>query len=159
MAGASLIAMTAAVGAQDAAPLISDKIRLVPVSADTPSGPDDTDAARISVAVPAGPLEPALTALAGQAGFRLAYRTALTEGLTTRGVEGAFRPLDALAELLAGTGLTYRAAGPRRSPSSTRATSSSAASRPPPSPWRNWQSRGGRAAAPARRDCRRQPGR
>ena len=112
LAGASLIALTAVAGARDTAPLASDRISLVPVTADGPSDAGGTVAARIPVAVPAGPLEPSLTALARQAGLTLAYRTALTEGLTTRGVEGAFRPLDALAELLAGTGLTYRAAGP-----------------------------------------------
>ncbi|WP_238258749.1 STN domain-containing protein, partial [Methylorubrum podarium] len=98
--------------AEDAALVSSDRIRLVPVTDGSPSGPGDTEASRVRVAVPAGPLEPALTVLAEQAGLTLAYRTALTEGLTTRGVEGTFRPLDALAELLDGTDLTYRAAGP-----------------------------------------------
>lgn len=112
LAGASLIAMTTVAGAGDAAALSSDRISLIPITADAPPGSGDTGATRIPITVPAGPLEPALTALAGQAGLTLAYRTALTEGLTTRGVEGTFRPLEALGELLAGTGLTYRAAGP-----------------------------------------------
>ncbi|MGU3594110.1 STN domain-containing protein, partial [Methylobacterium brachiatum] len=53
----------------------------------------------------------ALAALGEQAALKLAYETTLTAGITTSGIEGEFRPLDALAKLLDGTGLTYRSAG------------------------------------------------
>ncbi|UIY45291.1 TonB-dependent siderophore receptor [Methylobacterium radiotolerans] len=49
--------------------------------------------------------------MSDQTQIRLAYGTALTENLTTRGVAGVLEPLEALATLLDGTGLTYRAAG------------------------------------------------
>ena len=49
------------------------------------------------------------------------YPSALTEGRTTPGVDGYFRPLDALAKILDGTGLTYVRPVPRRSRWSIRA--------------------------------------
>ncbi|WP_238302252.1 STN domain-containing protein, partial [Methylobacterium gregans] len=67
---------------------------------------------QVALSIAQGPLEPALVAFTEQARVRLVYATALTERLMTRGVEGAYQPLDALGRLLDGTGLTYRAVGP-----------------------------------------------
>ncbi|MFD1704561.1 TonB-dependent siderophore receptor [Methylopila henanensis] len=63
------------------------------------------------VVVPAGPLEAALNALSKQTGLKLAYPTDMTEARNTRGVDGDFRPIEALSRVLAGTGLTYLPAG------------------------------------------------
>ncbi|MCP1550280.1 MULTISPECIES: TonB-dependent receptor [Methylorubrum] len=89
-----------------------DKISIVPIATDIVSASLDAAANRHRVAIPPGPLEPALTALARQMRLKLAYQTTLTEGLVTLGAEGEFRPLEALARILEGTGLTYRSAGP-----------------------------------------------
>ncbi len=70
------------------------------------------DADPVSLTIPEGPLEAALVAFTEQARVKLVYATELTERLTTKGVEGAFQPLDALSRILEGTGLTYRAVGP-----------------------------------------------
>lgn len=94
------------------APNVGGRISIVPRAADDDLlRPDDWSAVRRRVAIEPGPLDAALKALAKQAAITLGYETALVAGLTTRGIAGEFRPLDALAELLAGTGLTYRAAG------------------------------------------------
>lgn len=115
LTGTSLLALGHAGTAQDQAsthPLSgSDRISIVPISTQDLPGVSSS-ATRIRVSIAAGPLEPALAALADQTQLRLAYRTTLTENLTTQGVEGMFEPLEALARMLDGTGLTYRAAGP-----------------------------------------------
>ena len=53
------------------------------------------------------PLGRALRQFADQSGMQLAYRTADLEGLTSPGVSGTLAPTEALAALLAGTGVTY----------------------------------------------------
>lgn len=58
---------------------------------------------RLSIA--AGPLAPALRSLASSANLLLSFTADQTEGKTTRGVEGAYTPQQALAALLAGSGL------------------------------------------------------
>lgn len=72
---------------------------------------DPARAEAVRVSIPQGPLEAALVALSDQARLKLVYPSALTAGHTTSGVEGEFRPLDALTKLLDGTDLTYRSAG------------------------------------------------
>ena len=74
--------------------------------------PGSSDAEDVSLSIPKGPLETALVAFTDQAKVKLVYATELTERLTTKGVEGAFQPLDALSRILDGTGLTFRAVGP-----------------------------------------------
>lgn len=73
--------------------------------------------------IPAGPLSPALSRFAGQAGVTLSADPALTEGLTTRGLQGRHGVLDGFARLLEGTGLVVGIAGDkayvlRRAPAS-----------------------------------------
>jgi iron complex outermembrane receptor protein len=76
------------------------------------SDPAPQEPGQVRLSIPPGSLEPALVAFTGQAGIRLVYASEMTERLTTKGIEGAFRPLDALGLILEGTGLTYRAVGP-----------------------------------------------
>lgn len=58
--------------------------------------------------IPAQSLDTALTALADQSGLVLLFPSREGAGLRSRGVEGDYTPEDALRQLLAGTGLTYR---------------------------------------------------
>lgn len=116
LASASLIAMNHALAAQDNAaerPLLGtgERVSLIPATSDVARLPADSSTVRVRVSIASGALEPALKALEEQVSLRLAYETSLTENLSTRGVEGEFRPLEALAALLDGTGLTYRMAG------------------------------------------------
>lgn len=115
LTGTSLLALGHAGAAQDrisTLPLSSlDQVSLVPVSPRQVGPAVATRATRVEVSIAGGPLEAALKALSDQTQIRLAYGTALTENLTTRGVAGVLEPLEALATLLDGTGLTYRAAG------------------------------------------------
>jgi outer membrane receptor protein involved in Fe transport len=61
--------------------------------------------------IPAGPLAPALNALARQAGLQLLYRPDLVRDLSTPGVRDASDPLRALDALLQGTGLEAQREG------------------------------------------------
>ena len=56
-------------------------------------------------AIPAGPLEATLNRLGREAGLLIAFGSATTEGLRSRGVSGSYAVDDALARVLAGTGL------------------------------------------------------
>jgi iron complex outermembrane recepter protein len=56
-----------------------------------------------------GSLGSALDAFAAQSNVQLVYSPELAEGKTTRGVAGRFTPTQALRQLLAGTGLTWKA--------------------------------------------------
>ncbi|MFQ1063502.1 TonB-dependent siderophore receptor [Bordetella trematum] len=58
--------------------------------------------------IAAGPLAPALRALAGQANVLLTFTEAQTGGKQTRGLAGRYMPAMALQQLLAGTGLQAR---------------------------------------------------
>ncbi|WP_119166278.1 TonB-dependent receptor domain-containing protein [Algihabitans albus] len=58
--------------------------------------------------LPAGDLETALLAFSQAVDLQLLYPAALTAGLETRGLQGSYRPEQALQLLIAGTGLTYR---------------------------------------------------
>ncbi|WP_117194929.1 TonB-dependent receptor domain-containing protein [Rhizobium terrae] len=64
-----------------------------------------------AISIPAGPLETALLSLGRQTDLRLVYRSEITTGKTTAGATGALSPADALARLLAGTGISYRISG------------------------------------------------
>jgi TonB-dependent siderophore receptor len=63
--------------------------------------------------VPAGPLATALLQLGTQAGVQFNIDSRLTEGRSTAGLRGRYSVEQALATLLAGTGLTYRFTGPQ----------------------------------------------
>lgn len=88
-----------------AAPAIDGRNRLVLAQANSQS-PQDTAARRFDI--PAQPLSSALTLFGRQAGLQVAVDTALVAGLQTQGVEGSFTPAQALAQLLAGTDITYQ---------------------------------------------------
>ncbi|GBU15794.1 MULTISPECIES: TonB-dependent receptor [Methylobacterium] len=114
LAGVSMAAMSGAGSAREGGrlpPPVAERISIVPISAGAASPILDAGAARSRISIPPGPLEPALTALARQMQLKLAYNTTLTENLVTPGAEGAYLPLEALARVLEGTGLVYRAAG------------------------------------------------
>ncbi|RFA27786.1 hypothetical protein CAI21_14340 [Alkalilimnicola ehrlichii] len=63
--------------------------------------------------IPAGPLAQALNTLARQGGLTLSVDPAAVAGQRVAGMQGEFAVADALDQLLAGTGLHYRFAGPR----------------------------------------------
>lgn len=110
LAGASMLVMAQA-SAQDLDRRRPqpDKGRSAGIVALAPVAPGAED---VTLSIPEGPLEAALVAFTDQARVKLVYATELTERLTTKGVAGAFQPLDALSRLLDGTGLTFRAVGP-----------------------------------------------
>ncbi|MEH3147671.1 MAG: TonB-dependent receptor [Methylobacterium frigidaeris] len=107
LAGVSLLAMVPAAaqgGEAGGARPDGDRAAGIAVAPET----DDN----VSLSIPKGLLEPALVRFTEQARVKLVYATELTTALTTTGVEGEFRPLEALGRLLDGTGLTYRAVNP-----------------------------------------------
>lgn len=69
-----------------------------------------TDAIRFDIA--AQPLASALNEFAAATGLQMSYRADLAEDVTTPGLTGMYTPEEALARLLAGTGLSYRFANP-----------------------------------------------
>ncbi|KQQ14245.1 TonB-dependent receptor [Methylobacterium sp. Leaf123] len=107
MAGIALAGVSVAVMVQAAAQAgEARRPRSPTILAEAPVG-----GAPVRLAIPKGSLEAGLVAFTEQAGVKLVYPTELTARLETRGLAGAFAPLDALTQLLDGTGLTYRAAG------------------------------------------------
>lgn len=64
-----------------------------------------------SYAIPAGPLSQALQAYSAETGVQLVYSSALVEGLQSPGVSGRMSRAQALAALLAGTGLVGNLSG------------------------------------------------
>ncbi|AWN34407.1 TonB-dependent siderophore receptor [Methylobacterium radiodurans] len=113
LAGVSVLAMVpAAAQSQGADRTTAGAVRQPNIIALASEPEAPRDAAQVRLSIPQGPLEEALVAFTAQARVKLVYATALTERLTTRGVEGAFRPLEALGKILEGTGLTYKAVGP-----------------------------------------------
>jgi outer-membrane receptor for ferric coprogen and ferric-rhodotorulic acid len=58
--------------------------------------------------IPAGDVAPALRAFSDQTGLQMVFSTPSVEGIRTNGVQGAHGATEALAILLAGTGLSYR---------------------------------------------------
>lgn len=108
------IGQTASASDKPAPPILLEagkRIHILPVAAKVVSQREDASDQPRHISIEPGTLDAALKALAKQTSITLAYETALTAGLTTRGIAGAFRPIDALAELLRDTDLTYRSAG------------------------------------------------
>ncbi|MDX3924992.1 MAG: TonB-dependent receptor [Shinella sp.] len=70
-------------------------------------GPARADAAR-NFNIPAQSLAGALNAFGRQSGLQVTLAASTSNGVTTRGVNGRFTPSQALAQLLAGTGLPFR---------------------------------------------------
>ena len=66
----------------------------------------------VAFSIAAGPLDTALSRFGVASGVQVVYGSALTTGLSTRGVSGNLPPEAALSQLLAGTGLSYRFTGP-----------------------------------------------
>lgn len=64
-----------------------------------------------SFSVPAGPLARALTSFGAQSGKQVSVETSVIQGLSSPGVAGHMSAQQALAQLLGGTGLTYRLSG------------------------------------------------
>ncbi|MBV1837088.1 TonB-dependent siderophore receptor [Acetobacter estunensis] len=64
-----------------------------------------------SFSVPAGPLARALTSFGAQSGKQVSVETSVIQGLSSPGVTGRMSAQQALGQLLAGTGLTYRLSG------------------------------------------------
>lgn len=62
--------------------------------------------------IPAGPLAAALNRFVEASGVALVYDSALTNGLSSRGLKGSFGAAEALSRLLAGSGLTFRQTDP-----------------------------------------------
>lgn len=71
-----------------------------------------TAAARHNINIPAQPLGAALRQLASQTGLQIAFGTAEIGSLKAPAVSGSLSADQALARLLAGTGLDYRFSGP-----------------------------------------------
>lgn len=71
-----------------------------------------TQAATARFDIPAQSLTGSLTAFARQTGIKIAYPAALTAGKSAPALRGSFTSADALGQLLAGSGLTYRFTGP-----------------------------------------------
>ncbi len=72
-----------------------------------------TSSAQRVFTIPEGPLSAALVAFGRQAGVQISYVPSIASGLTTTGVSGSLTPNAALAQLLAGSGLSYRFSGAR----------------------------------------------
>lgn len=94
LAGISLLALAASLHAQP-----------------SPEGARQSTVAATGISVPAGPLEAALLSLGRQANLRLVYPSEVTRGRTTGGASGNLSHEQALAQLLAGTGLSWRFTG------------------------------------------------
>lgn len=61
--------------------------------------------------IPAQPLANAITAFGQQSGLQVSAQAPLVEGRTSSAVRGALPPLQALSQLLTGTGLSFRVVG------------------------------------------------
>ncbi len=70
-----------------------------------------TEAARYAVDVPAQPLGPALRLLASQTGLQIAFDSGAVDGLSAPAVSGNLTRGDAVARMLAGSGLSWRFSG------------------------------------------------
>ncbi|WP_416193509.1 TonB-dependent siderophore receptor [Nitrobacter sp. TKz-YC01] len=86
---------------------------LTPIQANAQSASPVTAAASSarSYAIPAGPLANALNRFADVSQLQLLYSGETTRGLRTRGLNGSYTSQQALAQLLGGTGLTFRFSG------------------------------------------------
>jgi len=66
----------------------------------------------VSYSIPAGSLDTALTRFGTTSGIQVLYSASVTQGLRSPGVSGNLAPQAAVAQLLSGTGLSYRFTGP-----------------------------------------------
>ncbi|EKF20532.1 TonB-dependent siderophore receptor [Nitratireductor pacificus] len=66
----------------------------------------------VRYAVPAGPLDTALSRFGAASGVQLLYNSSITRGLRSPGVSGSLDTREALGRILAGTGLSHRFTGP-----------------------------------------------
>lgn len=67
---------------------------------------------QISFAIPAGPLDSALTRFGASSGIQVLYDSSVTAGRRTSGISDTLPPEAALGQLLGDTGLTYRFTSP-----------------------------------------------
>jgi outer membrane receptor protein involved in Fe transport len=67
----------------------------------------------VTYAIPPGPVARALAAFGATSGIQIVYDSAIARGLASPGVSGTRSPEQALAALLAGTGLHWRFTSPR----------------------------------------------
>lgn len=65
-----------------------------------------------SYSISAGPLDTALTRFGATSGIQVLYNASLTKGLRSPGASGNLSPQAAIAQLLAGTGLTFNFTAP-----------------------------------------------
>ncbi|MBS9478180.1 TonB-dependent receptor [Ancylobacter sp. VKM B-3255] len=79
----------------------------------TPVATPVAAASSASYAIPPGPVASALAAFGATSGVQIVYDSAIARGLTSPGVSGTRTPEQALAALLAGTGLNGRFTSPR----------------------------------------------
>jgi iron complex outermembrane receptor protein len=66
----------------------------------------------VEYAIPAGPLDAALSRFGATSGVQLLYNSSVTRGLRSPGVSGGLGVREALGQILAGTGLSHRFTGP-----------------------------------------------
>lgn len=79
-----------------------------------------------SISVRPGPLTPALNSLSAQTGLQILFDASVAEGKTTRGINGALTPEQALSAVLTGTGVNARFAGSNQVTLQNSATGSGA---------------------------------
>lgn len=90
-------------------------------------GAPQAAAQTMTFSIPAQPLAKAIDAFIRTTGWQVGYSSALADGLSSKPVNGAYAPLEALRLMLAGTGIGVSATGPRTAtlvppPSRTGAT-------------------------------------
>ena len=83
---------------------LSVHLAVLAMAAPAHAASPDAPAAR-SIALPAGPLGRNLSTLAVETGIALSFDPALTAGLSSPALSGSYAPREALARLLAGSGL------------------------------------------------------
>lgn len=83
------------------------------ISAAQPTENQIAQAQTVEFDIPAQPLTTALTAFGDQADMQVAVDTAILDGLNAEAVNGNMLPEEALARLLAGSGITWRYADPK----------------------------------------------
>ncbi|QSA96002.1 TonB-dependent receptor [Methylococcus sp. EFPC2] len=81
-------------------------------AADAPPAPPAQAERTLSFAIPAKPLDEAINDFIAVTDWQVGFPSSLTRGIRSPGVTGRYPPAQALEKLLAGSGLTYRAAGP-----------------------------------------------
>ncbi len=70
--------------------------------------PEERSGTEKTYNIPSSPMTGALNTIADRNGLHLSYDARMTRGMRTSGLSGCYSVRDALAKLLAGTGLTYR---------------------------------------------------